>query len=75
MLGITRHLPPDGSIRAGFTRLRGYTGRLLFGQYHRIREVPPTGVMTLFITWRKLGSWGFRVNGQKVPWRVYLKKD
>lgn len=53
-------------------RLPGYTGRLLFGQYHRITQVPRDGVWTLFITWRKRGSWGFDVDGHKVPWREYL---
>lgn len=54
------------------TRIAGYTGRLLFGQYHRITAVPRDGVWTLFITWRKRGSWGFDVDGHKVPWREYL---
>lgn len=53
-------------------RIAGYTGRLLFGQYHRITQVPRDGVWTLFITWRKRGSWGFDVDGHKVPWREYL---
>lgn len=54
------------------TRIAGYTGRLLFGQYHRITQVPRDGVWTLFITWRKRGSWGFDVDGREVPWREYL---
>lgn len=54
------------------TRIAGYTGRLLFGQYHRITQVPRDGVWTLFITWRKRGSWGFDVDGHKVPWKQYL---
>lgn len=29
---------------------------------------------TLFITFRKRQSWGFLVNGVKVPWREYLAK-
>ena len=62
----------DGTLRAGFRRERGYTGRLLFGEYHRIREVSPGGVWTLFITWKKRGTWGFLVDGVKVPWRKYL---
>jgi hypothetical protein len=59
-------------LRAGFTRQRGYTGRLLFGEYHRIREVSPGGVWTVFFTWNKRGTWGFLVDGAKVPWRKYL---
>lgn len=61
-----------GEIRERFLRTRGYTGRLLFGQYHRISNVSPGGVYTLFITWRKRGTWGFQVDGKKVPWREYL---
>lgn len=55
-----------------YLRGRGYTGRLLFGQYHRIAEVADGGVMTMFFTWRKRGTWGFLVDGKKVPWREYL---
>lgn len=58
-----------------FSRPCGYTGRLLFGQYHRISEVSPDGVWTLFITGRKRGTWGFLVDGKKVPWRTYLGLD
>ena len=65
----------DNILRAGFVRERGYTGRLLFGQYHRIRRVPAEGAWTLFITWRKQGTWGFLVDGAKVPWRKYLGLD
>lgn len=53
-------------------RLAGYTGRVLFGQYHRISEVPPEGVYTLWFTWKYRGTWGFLVNGAKVKWREYL---
>jgi hypothetical protein len=56
-------------------RARGYTGRLLFGQYHRISHVPPEGVWTLFTTWQKRGTWGFLVDGEKVPYRQYLGLD
>jgi hypothetical protein len=58
-----------------FRREIGYTGRLLFGQYHRISAVPRDGVWTLFLTWRKRGAWGFLVNGQKMPWREYLNDN
>lgn len=54
---------------------RGDTKRLLFGEYHRIESVPVDGVWTLFITGRKRGTWGFLVNGRKVPWREYLGID
>ncbi|HBH37610.1 MAG TPA: hypothetical protein DDX06_04415 [Curvibacter sp.] len=61
--------------RAVFRRTQGYTGRLLFGQYHRISEVSDGGVWTLFITWKKRGDWGFLVDGEKVHWRTYLGID
>jgi len=53
-------------------RKQGYTGALKHGEFHRITSVSPTGVWTIFITWRKRGSWGFDVDGVKVPWREYL---
>ncbi len=56
-------------------RFRGYTGRLLFGEYHRITCVPEVGVWTLFITWKQRGVWGFDVDGVKVPWREYLATE
>lgn len=68
----------DGGTQEGralFHRRSGYTGRLLFGQYHRISEVSQGGVWTLFITGRKRGTWGFMVKGKKVPWRTYLGLD
>lgn len=52
-------------------RLRGYTGRLLFGEYHRITQLSSGGVFTLFFTWRKRGTWGYLVDGGKVPHREY----
>ncbi len=55
-----------------YARMPGYTGRLMFGQYHRIADVSPGGVWTLFITGRKRGTWGFDVGGRKVPWSEYL---
>lgn len=64
-----------GGIRLNFDREVGYTGRLLFGQYHRISEVSEGGVWTLFITGRKRGTWGFMVDDKKVPWRTYLGLD
>lgn len=56
-------------------RNKGYTGRLLFGQYHRITFVPEVGVWTLFVTWKQRGVWGFDVDGVKVPWREYLATE
>lgn len=62
----------DDKLRAGFDRSVGYTGQVLHGSYHRISEVAPGGVYTLWFTWRYRGTWGFLVDGNKVPWREYL---
>lgn len=53
-------------------RAAGTTAMLRFGEFHRITEISPGGVWTLFVTWRYRGTWGFLVNGKKVPWREYL---
>lgn len=53
----------------------GTTAHLNFGEYHRITRVSPGGVWTLFITWRRRGTWGFKVNGRKVSWKEYLKVE
>lgn len=70
--GSVYGLQVNGQLRQQFFREHGYTGRLLFGQYHRITAVSPGGVWTLFIVGRKRGTWGFQVDGKKVPWREYL---
>ena len=56
-------------------RRPGDTAQLLHGEYHRIDQVSPGGVFTLFITSRWRGDWGFLVNGVKVPWRTYTGTD
>lgn len=53
-------------------REAGDTAALKFGEYHRITEVADGGVWTMFITWKYCGTWGFLVDGKKVPWREYL---
>jgi hypothetical protein len=53
-------------------RVPGDTARLMFGEYHRIAQISDGGVWTLFITGRNRGTWGFMVDGKKVPWREYL---
>lgn len=55
-----------------FRRVEGDTVALKFGEYHRITDVSPGGVWTLFITGKYRGTWGFNVDGVKVPWRQYL---
>lgn len=65
-------VPTSWDITGKWRRRRGYTGTLKFGEYHRIDRVCPQGVYTLFITWKKQGSWGFLVDDVKVPWRDYI---
>jgi hypothetical protein len=66
------YLLASEKMEMGFHRHAGYTGTLKFGEYHRIAAVSPGGVFTLFITYRYRGTWGFLVDGKKVPWREYL---
>ena len=56
-------------------RDEGDTATLSHGEYHRIDEVSRDGVITLFITSKWRGDWGFLVNGVKVPWRTYTGTD
>jgi hypothetical protein len=57
--------------QAFISRLPGDTAPLRYGEYHRITWVPPEGAWTLFITWKYQGTWGFLVDGKKVPHRAY----
>lgn len=41
--------------------------------YHRIKQVSEGGVRTVFITFQRVKSWGFLVDGQHVPSDVYLQ--
>lgn len=61
----------DG-LRIVRTRSRGYTGPVTYEMVHRISEVSPGGVYTLWFTWKYQGTWGFLVDGKIVPWREYL---
>lgn len=56
-------------------RRRGATAKLRFGEYHRIADVSEGGVYTLFITGKYRGTWGFWVDGRKVPYSEYLGCD
>lgn len=58
--------------RPMWMRPEGHTAPLLFGEYHRIEEVSPGGAWTLFFTWGYQGTWGFDVDGVKVPYYEYL---
>lgn len=50
----------------------GDTRAIKYGEYHHIRWVAPGGAYTMFITWKYVGTWGFLVDGKKVPWKQYL---
>lgn len=66
---------PPGGEEVEYLRKRGDTAALNYGEYHTISEVSPGGVWTLFMTWDYIGTWGFLVNGKKVPWRQYEGKQ
>lgn len=68
----TSWIDGDHMGEAVYTRLAGDTAALKFGEYHRITEVSPGGVWTLFVTGKNRGTWGFLVDGVKVQWRRYL---
>lgn len=65
-------------IREGgerFSWRAGETHVLPHRTYHRVLNVDDKwGAVTMFITYRKRGSWGFKVNGEHVPWRTYLNR-
>lgn len=65
------HRLEDG-VRVLRRRRRGSSARINFGEYHAITAVSPGGVWTLFITFGYRGTWGFLVDGKKVPWRDYM---
>lgn len=66
------HRPISSTVCVKHHRVAGDTTSIKFGEYHHIAEVSEGGAWTLFVTWKKLGTWGFLVDGKKVPWREYL---
>lgn len=64
-------LMPDGGTRTQFLN-KGDTYKRTTKDYHRISDVSPGGVFTLFICGRKQQSWGFLVDDKHIPWREYL---
>lgn len=58
-----------------YERRAGDTRAIRFGEYHHIHDViDSVPTLTLFFTWKYMGTWGFSVDGQKVPWREYLEQ-
>lgn len=53
-------------------RMTGDTRAIRYGEYHHINHVFDDSCFTLFFTWEYVGTWGFKVDGHKVPWREYL---
>lgn len=53
-------------------RLPGDTAAIRFGEYHTIDKVSVRETWTLFITWKYQGTWGFWVDGVKVPYKKYF---
>jgi len=53
-------------------RQQGETKAARAETWHRITEISPGGVWTIFIMKPKRNEWGFLVNGRKVPWREYF---
>jgi hypothetical protein len=54
-----------------YERNEGDTATINFNQYHSIERVSDGGVWTFFITYEYMGTWGFWVDGKKMPWRQY----
>lgn len=57
---------------AQYLRRAGDTRPICFGEYHHINQVSDGGVYTLFFTWKYVGTWGFLVDGVKIPYKEYL---
>ncbi len=43
-------------------------------EFHKIIEVSPGGVWTLFTTWHRVNDWGFLVENTKVPHEEYKRE-
>ncbi len=64
-----------GVIDMQHIRTPGNTATLNLGEFHAIESITVGGVWTLFITWKYQGTWGFLVDGKKVPYKKYLGLD
>ena len=58
----------------GWVRVMGDwdTAAIRLGDFHRISHKSDGPVVTMFITFKEYGTWGFDVDGVKVPWDKYL---
>ena len=68
------HRLTDRALELTERSVRGWsdTARIGYGEFHRISQVSPAGAWTLFIMGRYRGTWGFWVNGRKVPYKEHL---
>lgn len=55
-------------------RETGYTGVIGSKQFHKILDVSPGGVWTMFIMYKFKGVWGFYVSGKFIPYSEYENK-
>lgn len=62
----------EHSQNVAYYRHSGDTRAIRYGEYHHIHHVWDGSCFTLFFTWKYVGTWGFKVDGRKVPWREYL---
>lgn len=69
---MIQYLGADQELVADFTRKAGDTATLNYGEYHNIVRVSEGGVWTIFITYDYKGTWGFLVDGVKVPHNQYI---
>lgn len=58
-----------------YLRGEGTSAAIGADTFHRITEVSPGGVWTMFFMGDKAHSWGFNTEGGYVPWRTYLGVD
>jgi hypothetical protein len=72
---VAYSLPEYVEMTTQITRGPGDTATLDIKDYHSIETISVGGVWTLFITWKYQGTWGFLVNGKKVPYKEYLPKE
>lgn len=70
--GYVEQLPALNFKDRFVKRSAGDTNAIRFGEYHRITFIDGVAV-TLFITFKYRGTWGFLVDGKKVPYQQYFE--
>lgn len=68
---VEEYIGDDGQLHERTVRA-GHTYCAPKNYYHRIKQVSPAGVRTVFITFRRVEKWGFLVDGQHINSDVYL---